>query len=280
MTIDKIKVQPTPPKSNCLMWAQPNGDTVDLKINVRGKWVPVGGSNGSIEEKIIVNIEDENVNYHEQKVLEAFALKKGFNNFEDFINYTNSLSEEERLELQHEYESFVSSSVSYTTNNHGTVIQHSPSMEYVLCEDGTLLQRIERLEASPVYYEIPKYMRYRVIMGTSSDSLAVRDLLTGGNVPYSQLHIVTDKIYAPSNRTPDNINVVFNIVEPEEPGRSANQHQTIWNSIVNVPVYNAGQQEGIKIRQYVMTVKWGDEEGIFIEGFDIKTITAADMPLE
>lgn len=44
MTIDKIKVQPTPPKSNCLMWAQPNGD---LKININGKWVPVGGSSNS-----------------------------------------------------------------------------------------------------------------------------------------------------------------------------------------------------------------------------------------
>lgn len=47
MTIDKIKVQPTPPKSNCLMWAYPNGDTVDLKINVKGKWTPVGGSSSS-----------------------------------------------------------------------------------------------------------------------------------------------------------------------------------------------------------------------------------------
>lgn len=44
MTIDKIKVQPTPPKSNCLMWAQPNGD---LKINVNGKWIPVGGNSNS-----------------------------------------------------------------------------------------------------------------------------------------------------------------------------------------------------------------------------------------
>lgn len=28
-----------------------------------------------------------------------------------------------------------------------------------------------------------------------------------------------------------------------------------------------------------MTVKWGDYEDIFIEDFDIKTITAEEMPL-
>lgn len=28
-----------------------------------------------------------------------------------------------------------------------------------------------------------------------------------------------------------------------------------------------------------MTVEWGDYEDMFIEGFDIKTITAAEMPL-
>lgn len=234
------------PNNKHIAWAYPNGDTVDLKINVRGKWTPVG-SNGSTEEKITVNIEDESNNF-EAQISTAFALKKGFNNFEDFINYAQSLSEEENIELQHEYESFESSYVNYTTNNHGTVIQHSPSMEYVLCEDGTLLQKIIRIEEGSVYYEIPKYMRYRVIMGNSSDSLAVRDVLTGKNVPYSQLHIVTDKIYAPNNRTPDSINVVFNIAEPEEPGRNANQHQTIWNSTVFVPVYNAGQREGTKIR--------------------------------
>lgn len=277
MHIHRISLQNKMPNNKHIAWAYPNGDTVDLKINVRGKWTPVG-SNGSTEEKITVNIEDESNNF-EAQISTAFALKKGFNNFEDFINYAQSLSEEENIELQHEYESFESSYVNYTTNNHGTVIQHSPSMEYVLCEDGTLLQKIIRIEEGSVYYEIPKYMRYRVIMGNSSDSLAVRDVLTGKNVPYSQLHIVTDKIYAPNNRTPDSINVVFNIAEPEEPGRNANQHQTIWNSTVFVPVYNAGQREGTKIRQYIMTVKWGDYEDIFIEDFDIKTITAEEMPL-
>lgn len=122
-------------------------------------------------------------------------------------------------------------------------------------------------------------MRYKVIAGMSAASLAVRDVLTGEDVPYSQLHIVTDKIYAPNNRTPDSINVVFNIAEPEEPGRNANQHQTIWNSTVFVPVYNAGQREGTKIRQYIMTVQWGDYEDMFIEDFDIKTITVAEMLL-
>lgn len=227
MTIDKIKVQPTPPKSNCLMWAQPNGDIVDLKINVRGKWTPVGGSSSSSDdsssEKIIFNPNDfssENRN----AIDDAFFKKMNITD-EDIQNMT----EEELDNLDQQFSDFVSTIL--TTQDHGDIVLSSPGLTVFLCEDGTIFKKDENALEYESYFEMPSYMRYQLGLGDSSDILVAYDIVTGQKIPNSKLHVVTDKVYVSNIRTDSDRDLIFHIDSAKLPEQESNSNESIWVAI-------------------------------------------------
>lgn len=169
------------------MWACPNGDVVDLSINIDGKWKPINGSGSSpsidMSKAIMINAETDFDTLKEtittstcNKLNIDISDDITFDNQEEWEQFKNAYAEE-------------ALALGLTTENHGKVVEtvYDSDTDFVrmLCEDGFIIRPygdpMELQEFSP--RERYAWISYEVI-----------DAFYGNIVPKHVVHNLTDTI--------------------------------------------------------------------------------------
>lgn len=171
------------------MWACPNGDVVDLSINIDGKWKPINGSGSSssidMSKAIMINAETD------FDALKATIATSTCNKLDIDINDAtafDNMSLEERKQFKNAYAE-EALALGLTTENHGKVVEtvydSDTSFIRMLCEDGYVI----RPYGNPIeLQEIPPRERYAWI------SYEVIDAFYNNIVPKHVVHNLTDTI--------------------------------------------------------------------------------------
>lgn len=184
------------PNNKHIIWAEPQGEKINLNIFNNGKWMPVsGGSSSSIDmsKGIMINAETDFDALN--KTITTSTCNKLNIDINDKTAFYN-MSQEEREQFKNTYAE-EALALGLTTENHGKVVDTSYDQDSgfinMLCEDGWIVQPYNNGIKILFRERHPSTRYWYNYIGDKGD---VYDILTSKIVPKNNVHNLTDVIVA------------------------------------------------------------------------------------
>lgn len=217
MVIDKTILQNEEPRHTRAIWADPEGESITLKIFNNGKWRPINGSGGSGNSGSGCNC-DTNQNtvtltsettYNDLKTLyDAAIIEKGLNKTEEELN---NMSQEEYYTWRKRCV-YALKDTTFVSDSHGKSVnvlfndnQNHPKIN-ILYEDGYVVSYCDDYDTK----EIPPTMRY--CYEREGRDVWLWDEF-GDRIGVGNAHTLTTTLYEPS--TGGVYNLVYANPDPE-----------------------------------------------------------------
>lgn len=202
MVIDKTILQNEEPRHTRAIWADPEGESITLKIFNNGKWRPINGSGGSGNSGSGCNC-DTNQNtvtltsettYNDLKTLyDAAIIEKGLNKTNEELS---NMSDNEYNAYMEEYMHALKDTT-FISDSHGKSVNvffdntQNPEKINILYEDGYVVSYRNGYDTE----EIPPTMRY--CYGRDGQYVSLWDEFGERNIDEGNAHTLTTVLYEP-----------------------------------------------------------------------------------